>query len=61
MLDDAFKICLDSVFNPNLYNGNVGANNINNTAFPVKGYKDDENLWRKMKFLKKFNGKDLSI
>jgi hypothetical protein len=37
MLDDMLKIVLDPVFNTQ--------GNSLNVVYPVKGYKDDENLW----------------
>lgn len=42
MIDDAFKICIDSNYT---YSHDDDSNNNESTYFPVKGYSNNENLW----------------
>ena len=42
MIDDAFKLTIDTLFKiEDTFN--------KNSSFPVNGYKDDENMWLKLK------------
>ena len=49
MIDDAFRLTIDKMFENGKNNGNDYSNNLNKSKFSVDGYSDEENMWQKIK------------
>ena len=50
MIDDAFRLTIDKVFdNVKNNNGNSDMLDKNKSKFSVEGYTDEENMWQKIK------------
>ena len=49
MIDDAFRLTIDRMFENGKNNNNVEYTNMNKSKFSVDGYTDEENMWQKVK------------
>ena len=49
MIDDAFRLTIDKMFENGKNNGNDYSNYLNKSKFSVDGYSDEENMWQKIK------------
>ena len=49
MIDDAFRLTIDRMFENGKNNNNVEYINMNKSKFSVDGYTDEENMWQKVK------------